>query len=163
MKKSRFRDAQIGHALRQSEVGSPVAGIMRKIGVSQITYYALKNSLARERVEIRELRQLREETWSPERLVADLGLDKTMLQEAIAKRLVAARRRRVARIAVKFSERRAGLVPVVNRRSVRFESVKTGVPPAPSLNRDFENALVRANVCKMSGIRTFLVMGPSHR
>ncbi len=87
MKKSRFSDEQIAHALRQSEAGTPVAEIIRKLGVSEATFYAWKKKFgAMGTAEIRELRQLREENSKLKRLVADLSLDKTMLQEVIAKK-----------------------------------------------------------------------------
>ena len=87
MKKSRFSDEQIAHALRQAESGTPVAEIVRKLGVSEATFYAWKKKFgAMGTAEIRELRQLREENSRLKRLVADLSLDKTMLQEVIAKK-----------------------------------------------------------------------------
>ncbi len=57
MKKSRFSDEQIAHALRQSEAGTPVAEITRKLGVSEATFYAWKNKFgSMGTAEIRELR-----------------------------------------------------------------------------------------------------------
>ena len=87
MKKSRFSDEQIAHALRQSEAGTPVAEITRKLGVSEATFYAWKKTFgSMGTAEIRELRQLREENLKLKRLVADLSLDKTMLQDVISKK-----------------------------------------------------------------------------
>ncbi len=87
MKKSRFSDEQIAHALRQAEAGTPVAEIVRKLGVSEATFYAWKKRFgAMGTAEIRELRQLREENAKLKRLVADLSLDKTMLQDVISKK-----------------------------------------------------------------------------
>jgi putative transposase len=87
LKKSRFSDEQIAHALRQSEAGTPVAEITRKLGVSEATFYAWKKKFgSMGTAEIRELRQLREENLKLKRLVADLSLDKTMLQDVIAKK-----------------------------------------------------------------------------
>jgi putative transposase len=64
-----------------------VAEIIRKLGVSEATFYAWKKKFgAMGTAEIRELRQLREENSKLKRLVADLSLDKTMLQEVIAKK-----------------------------------------------------------------------------
>jgi putative transposase len=86
LKKSRFSDEQIAHALRQSEAGTPVAEITRKLGVSEATFYAWKKKFgSMGTAEIRELRQLREENLKLKRLVADLSLDKTMLQDVISK------------------------------------------------------------------------------
>lgn len=87
MKKSRFSDEQIAHSLRQAEAGTPVAEIVRKLGVSEATFYAWKKKFGTMgTAEIRELRQLREENSKLERLVADLSLDKTMLQDVISKK-----------------------------------------------------------------------------
>ncbi len=87
MKKSRFSDEQIAHALRQAEAGTPVAEITRKLGVSEATFYAWKKKFGSlGTAEIRELRQLREENSKLKRLVADLSLDKTMLQDVISKK-----------------------------------------------------------------------------
>ncbi len=87
MKKSRFSDEQVAYALRQAEAGTPVADIVRKLGVSEATFYAWKKKFgAMGTAEIRELRQLREENGKLKRLVADLSLDKTMLQEVISKK-----------------------------------------------------------------------------
>ncbi len=87
MKKSRFSDEQIAHALRQAEAGTPVAEIVRKLGVSEATFYAWKKKFgAMGTGEIRELRQLREENTKFKRIVADLSLDKTMLQDVISKK-----------------------------------------------------------------------------
>jgi putative transposase len=87
LKKSRFTDEQIAHALRQAEAGTPAAEITRKLGVSEATFYAWKKKFGSlGTAEIRELRQLREENSKLKRLVADLSLDKTMLQDVISKK-----------------------------------------------------------------------------
>jgi len=87
LKKSRFTDEQVAHALRQAEAGTPVAEITRKLGVSEATFYAWKKKFGSlGTAEIRELRQLREENSKLKRLVADLSLDKTMLQDVISKK-----------------------------------------------------------------------------
>jgi len=87
LKTSRFSDEQIAHSLRQAESGTPVAEIVRKLGVSEATFYAWKKKFGTMgTAEIRELRQLREENSKLKRLVADLSLDKTMLQDVISKK-----------------------------------------------------------------------------
>jgi len=87
LKKSRFSDQQIAHALRQAETGTPVSEIVRKLGVSEATFYAWKKRFgSMGTAEIRELRQLREENARLKRVVADLTLDKTMLQDVISKK-----------------------------------------------------------------------------
>jgi len=74
-------------ALRQGEAGTPVADICRKLGISQATYFRWKKVYGSLGVpELRELRQLRDENRRLKSLVADLSLDKTILQEALQKK-----------------------------------------------------------------------------
>jgi len=74
-------------ALRQAEAGTPVEEICRKLGVSQATFFRWKKVYGSLGVpEVRELRQLREENKKLNQLVADLSLDKTILQEAMRKK-----------------------------------------------------------------------------
>jgi len=88
MKKKRFTDEQIAYALRQAEAGTKVTELCRKLGVSQQTFYRWRRQFAGMGVaELRELRQLRQENRQLKRLVADLSLDKHMLQEVISKKL----------------------------------------------------------------------------
>jgi putative transposase len=87
LKTSRFSDEQIAYALRQAEAGTAVTEIVRKLGVSEATFYAWKKKFGTMgTAEIRELRQLREENAKLKRIVADLSLDKTMLQDVISKK-----------------------------------------------------------------------------
>ena len=87
MRKSKYTDEQIAYALRQAEAGTPVTEICRKMGVSQQTFYTWRRKFAGMGVaELRELRQLREENRKLKQLVADLSLDKHMLQEVLAKK-----------------------------------------------------------------------------
>ncbi len=89
MKKSRYTPEQVVYALKQVESGTKtVASICRKLGVSEATFYNWKKRHSGMGVtEVRELRQLREENAKLKRLVADLSLDKHILQEVIAKKL----------------------------------------------------------------------------
>jgi putative transposase len=88
MKRKRYTDEQIAYCLRQAEAGTPVTEICRKMGVSQQTFYTWRRKFAGMGVaELRELRQLREENRKLKGLVADLSLDKHMLQEVITKKL----------------------------------------------------------------------------
>jgi putative transposase len=74
-------------ALRQGEAGTPVEEICRKLGVSQATFFRWRKRYGDLGVpEIRELRQLREENRKLKQLVADLSLDKTILQESLRKK-----------------------------------------------------------------------------
>ncbi len=87
MRKSRFSEEQITMALRQAEAGTPVEEICRKLGVSQATFFRWKKRFGSLGVpEIRELRQLRDENRKLKQLVADLSLDKTILQESLRKK-----------------------------------------------------------------------------
>jgi putative transposase len=87
MRKSKFSEEQITMALRQAEVGTPVEEICRKLGVSQATFFRWRKHFGGLGVaELRELRQLREENRKLKGLVADLNLDKTILQEALRKK-----------------------------------------------------------------------------
>ena len=87
MRKSKFSEEQIAMALRQGEAGTPVADICRKLGISQATYFRWKKVYGSLGVpDLRELRQLRDENRRLKQLVADLSLDKTILQEALQKK-----------------------------------------------------------------------------
>jgi putative transposase len=88
MKKSRFTEPQIAFALRQAEQGIPVEEITRKLGVSEATFYRWKKKYAGMGVaELRRLKQLEEENRKLKRLVADLSLDKAMLQDVLSKKV----------------------------------------------------------------------------
>jgi putative transposase len=87
MKRKRYSEAQIAFALRQAESGTPVAEILRKLGVSEQTFYRWKKRFAGMGVaEIRRLRQLEDENRRLKQLVADLTLDKQMLQDVLSKK-----------------------------------------------------------------------------
>jgi putative transposase len=87
MKRKRFSEEQIAFALRQAESGTTVEEICRKMGVSEPTFYRWKKVYAGMGVaEIRRLKQLEDENAKLKRLVADLTLDKTMLQDVLRKK-----------------------------------------------------------------------------
>jgi putative transposase len=87
VRKSRYSDEQITAALRQAEIGTAVAEITRKLGISEATFYAWKKRFGSLGTpEIRELRQLREENARLKTLVADLTLDRNVLQDVIKKK-----------------------------------------------------------------------------
>ena len=84
----RFTEEQIAFALRQADLGTPVAEVCRKMGVSEATYFRWKQKYGGlGPSELRKLRQLEEENQKLKRLVADLSLDKAMLQHVVAKKL----------------------------------------------------------------------------
>ena len=86
MKKSRFTEGQIVHALRQAEAGTPAIEVCRKLGVTEQPFSRRKRRFAGMGVvELRRLRQVEEENRKLKQLVADLSLDKHMLQEALRK------------------------------------------------------------------------------
>src|SRR5690606_23827373 len=86
MKKSKFTEAQIVFAIKQSETGTRVEEICRQLGISQATFFNWKKKFGGLGVsELRKLRQLEEENDQLKKLVADLSLDKQMIQEVIKK------------------------------------------------------------------------------
>ncbi|GAA3927268.1 hypothetical protein GCM10022229_21740 [Luteimonas lutimaris] len=88
MKKSKFTEEQIAFALKQAETGTSVEEVCRKIGISQATFYAWRKKFAGLGIsELRRLRQLEDENRKLKQLVADLSLDKAMLQDVLAKKL----------------------------------------------------------------------------
>jgi putative transposase len=88
MRKSEFTEEQIAFALRQAEGGTPVEEICRKLGITPATFYRWKKKFAGMGVsEVRRLKQLEEENRKLKQLVADLSLDKHMLQEIVRKKL----------------------------------------------------------------------------
>ena len=88
MKRSKFTEAQIAFALKQSETGTRVEEVCRKMGISQATFFNWKKKYGGLGIsELRRLRQLEEENNQLKKLGADLSLDKHMLQEVIKKKL----------------------------------------------------------------------------
>lgn len=88
MKKSKYTEEQIAFALRQAESGTAVGEVCRKMGISEATFYNWKKKYGGLGVtELRRLKQLEEENARLKRMVADLSLDKQMLQEVIQKKL----------------------------------------------------------------------------
>ena len=87
MKKSKFTEAQVAAALRECESGTPVGQVARKLGVSEQTLYVWKKKYgALDTSDIRKLRQLEEENSKLKQLVADLSLDKVMLQDLLSRK-----------------------------------------------------------------------------
>ena len=88
MKRKRFTEEQIAFALRQAESGTTVEEICRKMGVSEPTFYRWKKQFVGMGVtEIRRLKQLEDENSKLRKVVADLSLDKEMLQDALRRKL----------------------------------------------------------------------------
>ena len=88
MRKTKFTEEQIAFALKQAETGTRVPEACRKMGVSQATFYNWKKKYGGLGVsELRRLKQLEEENRQLKKLVADLSLDKQMLQDVLSKKL----------------------------------------------------------------------------
>jgi len=88
MKKSRFSDQQIAYILRQAEEGTSVEEVCRKAGISEATYYNWRKKYGGLMPsEMKRLKQLDEENRRLKKLVADLSLDKEMLQDVIRRKI----------------------------------------------------------------------------
>jgi putative transposase len=88
MKASKFSEAQKAFILKQGGDGVPVAEICRKAGISQATYFGWKKRYdGMTPPEMRRLKQLEDENAKLKRIVADLSLDKEMLQDVIRRKI----------------------------------------------------------------------------
>ena len=88
MKKSKFTEQQIAFALRQAETGTKVKDVIRQLGITEQTFYRWKRKFGGlGPSELRKLRMLEDENRKLKQMVADLSLDKAMLQEVIEKKL----------------------------------------------------------------------------
>ena len=88
MKASKFTDAQKAFILKQGEEGTPVAEICRKAGISQATYFSWKKKYAGLLpTEMKRLKQLEDENGRMKKIVADLTLDREMLQDVIRRKI----------------------------------------------------------------------------
>jgi putative transposase len=87
VRRSRFSVEQIVAALKQVELGMPVADLIRKLGISEQTFYRWKKDYSGlESDQAREFKQLQEENARLKRLVAELSLDKAILQDVASKK-----------------------------------------------------------------------------
>jgi putative transposase len=87
VRKSKFTEEQIAFALKQTETGTPVKEAIRKLGITEQTYYRWKKKYGGLGTsELRKLRQLEDENRRLKRMVADLSLDKQMLQDVLSKK-----------------------------------------------------------------------------
>ncbi len=88
MKQSKFTEKQISVALKQAETGAKVKEIVRKLGITEQTFYRWKHRYGGlGPSELKKMKQLEEENRKLKQLVADLSLDKAMLQEVLEKKL----------------------------------------------------------------------------
>ena len=87
MKRKRFSVEQIVAVLKQAELGLPVANLIRQVGISEQTFYRWKRQYAGlESDQVRELKQVVEENARLKKLVAELSLDKAVLQDVLSKK-----------------------------------------------------------------------------
>jgi putative transposase len=88
MKASNFTDAQKAFIIKQGEEGTPVAEIYRKAGISPATYFNWKKKYAGLMpTEMKRLKQLEDENSRLKKIVADLTLDREMLQDVIRRKI----------------------------------------------------------------------------
>jgi putative transposase len=88
MKASKFTDAQKAFIIKQGEEGTPVAEICRKAGISPATYFNWKKKYAGLLpTEMKRLKQLEDENSRLKKIVADLTLDREMLQDVIRRKI----------------------------------------------------------------------------
>jgi putative transposase len=88
MKASKFSEAQIAFVLKQAEEATAVGEVCRRAGISEATFYTWRKRYGGLMPsEVKRLRQLEEENAKLKRLVADLSLDKAMLQDVLSKKL----------------------------------------------------------------------------
>ena len=88
MKASKFSEAQIAFVLKQAQDGAPIAEVCRKAGISDATFYSWRKKYAGLMPsEMKRLRQLEDENTKLKRIVANLSLDRAMLQDVLSKKL----------------------------------------------------------------------------
>ncbi|TAU35301.1 IS3 family transposase [Rhizobium leguminosarum] len=127
MKASKFSEAQIAFVLKQAEDGTPIGEVCRKAGISDATFYNWRKKYAGLMPsEMKRLRQLEEENAKLKRIVADLSLDKAMLQDVLSKKpLRPARKRKLVdtvKADWKVSIRRACSVLKIDRSLYVYKS-----------------------------------------
>ena len=87
MKRKRYSVEQLVAVLKQAELGMPVADLIRKVGISEQTFYRWKKQYAGlQSDQVRELKLLQDENSRLKKLVADLSLDKAILQDITTKK-----------------------------------------------------------------------------
>lgn len=88
MRKSKFTEAQVSHVLAQAEAGVPMKELIRKYAISEATFYAWRKKYGGLTAsELKRLKVLEEENRKLKRLVADLSLDKQILQDVVSGKL----------------------------------------------------------------------------
>ena len=88
MRSSKFTEEQIAFALKQAETGTPVKEVIRKLGITEQTFYRWKKKYAGMLPsDLKKLKQLEEENFRLKKMAADLSLHKVMLQDVLSKKL----------------------------------------------------------------------------
>src|SRR5476649_824033 len=107
MKRKRFSVEQIVAVVKQAELGLPVADLVRQIGISEQTFYRSKKQYAGlESSQVREFKQLSEENARLKKLVAELSLDKAVLQDVLSRKLPGLPRQTPAKSTLHFADGR---------------------------------------------------------
>ena len=87
MKRSKFSEGQIAYILRQAEEGTAIGEVCRKAGISEATFYVWRKKYGLMPWEMKRLKQLEEENGKLKKIVADLSLDKAMLQDVLSRKI----------------------------------------------------------------------------
>ena len=148
MKKKRFSVEQITAVLQQAEQGVPVGDLCRQVGISEQSFYRWKKVYGgMQPSEARELKQLRDENTKLKRLVADLSLDKVMLQDVDPKKVLKpVKQREVMRYLMgryDVSARRACRVVAATRSSMYYTSRKDPLTALRQRMRELAQTRVR--------------------
>ena len=87
MKRKRFTAEQIATVLKQADLGMEVSDLIRQVGISEQTFYRWKKQYGGlEPSQVRELKQVTDENTRLKKLVAELSLDKAVLQDVLSKK-----------------------------------------------------------------------------
>jgi len=86
VKRKRFSVEQIVAVLKQAEVGVPVVEVCRQVGITEQTFYRWKAKYMGLEIDVRQIKRLQEENGKLKKLVAELSLDKVMLQDVLSKK-----------------------------------------------------------------------------
>ncbi|MFZ0637016.1 MAG: IS3 family transposase [Candidatus Acidiferrales bacterium] len=148
MKKKRFAVEQIVAILKQAELGIPIAELIRQVGVSEQTFYRWKKKYSGLEVDqVRQLKQMGEENARLKRIVADLTLDKAMLQDGAKKKILKPSRYlpvvEYLSMSYRTSERRACRVARLNRGTYRYSGHKNPWTALRMRIREIAQARVR--------------------
>ncbi|MCG8607499.1 IS3 family transposase, partial [bacterium] len=151
----RFSVEQIVAVLKQAEVGTPIPDLIRRIGITEQTFYRWKKQYkGLESEQVRELKQLQEENTRLKRVVADLTLDKVMLQDGARKKVLRPSRKRpmVTYLRQRYgvSERRSCRTLQLNRATQRYRGHRDPQIPLRQRLRELSQTRVRYGYRKMT-------------